>query len=793
MPIEQATYFVRFVDFSMNRVRMLIHFGVIPYMVFDGDYLPSKASTEGERAKKRDESRKLGLELHRLGKPSQAHLELQKAVDVTPEMARQLIEELKKLGVQYVVAPYEADAQLAYLERKGVIQGIISEDSDLLVFGAKCLLTKLDQYGDCVEVNRNDFTACREISLVGWTDAEFRRMAILSGCDYLTNINKMGLKTAYRYVRKYKSIEKIIRMLQFDGHYHVPAGYLEAFKKAELTFLYQRVFCPLLNEIVMTTSMGIHDEPEEFAFIGSAIDPDTALGVAKGDLHPMTKEPIVVKSTSGSLPKTPWGKKLKESLSTPANSKVNKPINTFFKAKRTPLAELDPNSFTPSPSQQRLLQQANGSWRPTPAPTPPTASHSSTSMPASAVSSAGSSHTSLVGTSLSVPYPQKRRRLCVEPGGEGLLPQTSAKGDMHRSRFFPPSGSDPSPSLKRHGKDRGRGKEINIWSDDSIEDVMAELPDVSEHPVLGKTRKLQIFEEEESESTRDPPLTSCHENSSVCEDSQSSITSRETFTSNATTTTMSTTVTNPAPSTNATSDNQATSEFTALSERFTYEPVSENRPSERNGDVHKIKATEYQELRRQDSSKRASAPRIPHSASSVSGISHDRGTAESVAPDQDSSRQPLPKARAPQRNAAEHKVRLDEHQSLLESKTRPPLLRQRSMTPLQRLGAGALHRSQSCIASLNSSTSISKTAGLSTEKVKKDVLLEPVTVSKFPRVADSGSTAAKGSEDAMIPDSEEEAEDRISGSELEEPAGMPKLNLGRFAFSGQLPRNTMHG
>ncbi|KAI4258658.1 MAG: hypothetical protein L6R42_004965, partial [Xanthoria sp. 1 TBL-2021] len=224
----------------MSRVRLLIHHGVTPYLVFDGDYLPSKAATEHERTTKRAESKKLGLELHRLGKISQAHLELQKAVDVTPEMARQLIEKLKISGVQYVVAPYEADAQLAYLEKKGVIQGILSEDSDLLVFGAQRLLTKLDQYGECIEINRSDFTSCREISLVGWTDADFRRMAILSGCDYLANINKMGLKTAYRLVRKHKKIEKILRMLQFDGQFYVPAGYPEAFQRAELTFLHQR-------------------------------------------------------------------------------------------------------------------------------------------------------------------------------------------------------------------------------------------------------------------------------------------------------------------------------------------------------------------------------------------------------------------------------------------------------------------------------------------------------------------------------------------------------------------------
>jgi len=159
-----------------------------------------------------------GLQLLKAGRTSQAQLELQKAIDVTPRMACLLIEELKLMGVKFVVAPYEADAQMAYLERKGLVSAIISEDSDLLVFGAKCLITKLDQYGECIEINRSDFSAVKEISLAGWSDEDFRRMAILSGCDYLSNIPKMGLKTAYKMVRRYKTIDRVQNSSHLSDH-----------------------------------------------------------------------------------------------------------------------------------------------------------------------------------------------------------------------------------------------------------------------------------------------------------------------------------------------------------------------------------------------------------------------------------------------------------------------------------------------------------------------------------------------------------------------------------------------
>lgn len=47
------------------------------------------------------------------------------------------IQECRKKGVDCIVAPYEADAQLAYLMKSGLAQAIISEDSDLLVYGCQ--------------------------------------------------------------------------------------------------------------------------------------------------------------------------------------------------------------------------------------------------------------------------------------------------------------------------------------------------------------------------------------------------------------------------------------------------------------------------------------------------------------------------------------------------------------------------------------------------------------------------------------------------------------------------------
>ncbi|KAL8971883.1 MAG: hypothetical protein Q9183_000831 [Haloplaca sp. 2 TL-2023] len=698
----------KFVDFSMHRVNMLKHYGVIPYLVFDGDYLPSKAATEKDRAKRREESKKVGLELHRLGKVSQAHLELQKAIDVTPEMARQLIDELKKIDVQYVVAPYEADAQLAYLEKQGAIQGILSEDSDLLVFGAKCLLTKLDQYGNCVEISRSDFTSCREISLVGWTDADFRCMAILSGCDYLANINKMGLKTAYRLVRKYKTIEKILRMLQFDGQYHVPDGYLEAFRRAESTFLHQRVFCPTANAIVMATQLPSGCNAADMAFLGKDIDADITVGLIQGDLHPMTKKPIVVRGKVSCSPQTPWTGTRRQTVPTSSGLKPNKSIDTFFKAKRTPLAELDPNTFTPSPSQQRLLHRTNGPWASSPAPQRPSLARSPASL--SSVDSRTTSVRGAVAASVSVsaPHPPKKRRLCSDPAtDESSIQGKSLTGE--RSRFFTSSTSISSVRTQRtKKKEKCSRASFEIWSDDSIEDAMADLPDMSqtaETSTCDRTLGSDASQGEMQQQGTCPDLSS----SSRQTESQSSTSSQSTLASEICMSTSVTSIPKPTESQSLAKklDAQVQSELAMLRKQYLYQPEPERCRAQR------------QEI--------ANATR---------------------------------------------------------TRDNPPSNGKRALTPLQRLGATALNRANSRGLSLDRRTQASqeqhvRRPSASPQPLQATNALESPALP--PTKANVEPIDIKGSEDAMVPESEPEESEAISS---DDGRGRPKLDLGRYKFSG---------
>ena len=83
--------FDRYVEYAMHRVRLLRHHGIAPYLVFDGGPLPAKKGTKAERAQRRAEALARGDALAAQGRHAQAREHYVKCVDVTPQMAYQLI------------------------------------------------------------------------------------------------------------------------------------------------------------------------------------------------------------------------------------------------------------------------------------------------------------------------------------------------------------------------------------------------------------------------------------------------------------------------------------------------------------------------------------------------------------------------------------------------------------------------------------------------------------------------------------------------------------------------------
>ena len=61
--------------------------------------------------------------------------------------AKKVLDAMTERNIDCIVAPYEADAQLDYLNLSGIAQVILTEDSDLTVFGCHKVIFKLKDMG----------------------------------------------------------------------------------------------------------------------------------------------------------------------------------------------------------------------------------------------------------------------------------------------------------------------------------------------------------------------------------------------------------------------------------------------------------------------------------------------------------------------------------------------------------------------------------------------------------------------------------------------------------------------
>jgi len=280
----------KYVQYCMKRLHLLLQFNVIPIVIFDGGSLPIKKEKELERRKSREEYRAKGNAYLREGNSQAANECFQKAVDITPSMAYSLIRALRRENVEYIVAPYEADAQLAFLALNNFVDCIITEDSDMLAYGCPKVLFKMDKDGYGKQVKLSDLPSLQTVSFLNFTQEMLRQVCILAGCDYLVSITGLGIKTAHRLMKKYRSIDRIFSFLKANKSNNFPSNYEENFKKAELTFQYQRVFDPSKNSLVTLNPLSNNIEDNSLDFLGPQLTNEIAIQIAVGNMDPHSKQ-----------------------------------------------------------------------------------------------------------------------------------------------------------------------------------------------------------------------------------------------------------------------------------------------------------------------------------------------------------------------------------------------------------------------------------------------------------------------------------------------------------------------
>lgn len=300
----------KFLRFFVKMLMLCNTSGVKPIVVFDGASIPAKAAEEAVRRERRlanTEKAKEEIASRKITSVAQVDPKLRsmiiQAISVTSDMITRTMSVLRRLGVDFIVAPYEADAQLAYMYKQGVISGVVSEDSDLLAFGCHRLISKLDVNGDFMDVSLEwafqgpDMpTKPPNVGELGklekWTPALFTDLCILAGSDYkFGKIFGIGIKTAFDLLCKYMSVDRLVAHIGEKKKWSKEevSTYLSEFSFSKNAFMHHRVFD--IKHYLCVTVEGVTPDQEKeekiaipITVVGEPIPPELVKGVLTGEL-----------------------------------------------------------------------------------------------------------------------------------------------------------------------------------------------------------------------------------------------------------------------------------------------------------------------------------------------------------------------------------------------------------------------------------------------------------------------------------------------------------------------------
>lgn len=227
----------------LYRTSNLVEIGIKPVYVFDGKP-PSLKSIEVERRKAIKQQAVIKYEeALRKGDLEEA----KKYAQMTSKLEDYMVEDAKTLlnllGIPWVQAPSEGEAQAAYLAMRGDVWATASQDYDSLLFGAPKLVRNLTISGRrklpgknvYVEINPEIIDLNQVLAELKISREQLIDIGILIGTDFNPDgVKGIGPKTALKLVKECGSIEKI-PTLPKEAFPEKPERIREIFLKPEVT------------------------------------------------------------------------------------------------------------------------------------------------------------------------------------------------------------------------------------------------------------------------------------------------------------------------------------------------------------------------------------------------------------------------------------------------------------------------------------------------------------------------------------------------------------------------------
>ncbi|KAL3419717.1 DNA-repair protein rad2 [Phlyctema vagabunda] len=197
------------------RTIRIVENGIKPVYVFDGAPPKLKSGELAKRFQRKAEATEGLEEAKETGTAEDVEKFSRRSVRVTREHNAECQRLLKLMGVPFIVAPTEAEAQCAVLARAGKVYAAASEDMDTLCFDSPILLRHLT-FSEQRKEPIQEINLEKVLTGLGMDRKQFVDLCILLGCDYLDPIPKVGPNTALKLIREHGSLEKVVEWIKSD-------------------------------------------------------------------------------------------------------------------------------------------------------------------------------------------------------------------------------------------------------------------------------------------------------------------------------------------------------------------------------------------------------------------------------------------------------------------------------------------------------------------------------------------------------------------------------------------------
>lgn len=197
----------------------LLEAGIKPVFIFDGK--PSELKNRTIEARKvMKEKARVELEAARAeGDEERVRSLSARTSYISRDMVKEAQTLLDYMGIPNMVAPSEGEAQASMMSKNNLVDAVVSQDYDCLLFGARKVFRNFTYFGKRKVPGRNMYInvypeyldLSENLDSLGITHDQLIQIGILVGTDFNRGITRVGAKTALNLMRKHGDIHSVLK------------------------------------------------------------------------------------------------------------------------------------------------------------------------------------------------------------------------------------------------------------------------------------------------------------------------------------------------------------------------------------------------------------------------------------------------------------------------------------------------------------------------------------------------------------------------------------------------------